>query len=48
VWQAEEIVRNAGAKDVTYVALKGAPHYLEGHRQEAMAVVADWLGKRFP
>jgi pimeloyl-ACP methyl ester carboxylesterase len=48
VWQAEEIVRNAGASDVTYVALKGAPHYLEGHRQEAMAVVADWLGKRFP
>ena len=48
VWQAEEIVKNAGAADVTYVALKGAPHYLEGHRQEAMAIVADWLGKRFP
>ena len=48
VWQAEEIVKNAGAMDVTYVALKGAPHYLEGHRREAMAIVADWLGKRFP
>ena len=48
VWQAEEIVRNAGAEDVTYVPMKGAPHYLEGHRQDAMATVADWLAKRFP
>jgi predicted alpha/beta-hydrolase family hydrolase len=48
VWQANEIVANAGADDVTYVELKGAPHYLEGHRQEAMAIVADWLSKRFP
>jgi alpha-beta hydrolase superfamily lysophospholipase len=48
VHQAEEIVRNAGAEDVTYVPMKGAPHYLEGHRQEAMATVADWLAKRFP
>jgi alpha-beta hydrolase superfamily lysophospholipase len=48
VWQAEEIVRNAGAADVTYVPMKGAPHYLEGHRREALAIVADWLEKRFP
>ena len=48
VWQAEEIVRNAGAEDVTYIAMKGAPHYLEGHRPEAMAHVAEWLAKRFP
>jgi alpha-beta hydrolase superfamily lysophospholipase len=48
VWQAEEIVANAGAEDVTYVAMKGAPHYLEGHRREALAAVADWLAKRFP
>jgi pimeloyl-ACP methyl ester carboxylesterase len=46
--QAKEIVDNAGAADKTYVELKGAPHYLEGHRQEALAVVADWLAKRFP
>ena len=46
--QAKEIVDNAGAADVTYVELKGAPHYLEGHRTEALAVVADWLAKRFP
>jgi hypothetical protein len=48
MWQAEEIVANAGASDVTYVPLKGAPHYLEGHRTEALAIVADWLAKRFP
>jgi pimeloyl-ACP methyl ester carboxylesterase len=48
VWQAEEIMRNAGAADITYVPMKGAPHYLEGHRQEALAIVADWLEKRFP
>lgn len=46
--QAEEIVANAGADDVTYVEMKGAPHYLEGHRQEAIAHVADWLAQRFP
>ena len=48
VWQAEEIVANAGATDITYVELKGAPHYLEGHRQEALMIVADWLANRFP
>ena len=48
VSQAMEIVDNAGASDKTYVEMKGAPHYLEGHRKEALAVVADWLAKRFP
>ena len=48
VWQAEEIVAKAGATDITYVELKGAPHYLEGHRQEALMIVADWLANRFP
>ena len=48
VWQAKEIVDAAGAEDVTYIEMKGAPHYLEGHRPEAMAHVADWLAKRFP
>ncbi len=46
--QAEEIVDNAGAVDKTYVEMKGAPHYLEGRRPEALAAVAEWLGKRFP
>ena len=48
VRQALEIVQNAGAADKTYVELKGAPHYLEGHRRDALRVVADWLGARFP
>jgi hypothetical protein len=48
VWQAKEIVGNAGAADTTYVELKGAPHYLEGHRREALAIVAEWLAARFP
>jgi pimeloyl-ACP methyl ester carboxylesterase len=48
VWQAKEIVENAGAADTTYVELKGAPHYLEGYRPQAMAIVADWMAKRFP
>jgi pimeloyl-ACP methyl ester carboxylesterase len=48
VRQATEIVANAGAEDVTYVPIEGAPHYLEGHRPEAMAIVADWIRARFP
>ena len=46
--QAEEIVAAAGADDVTYRPLRGAPHYLEGHRPEALAAVAEWIGARFP
>ena len=48
VWQAKAIVDNAGTADTTYVELKGAPHYLEGHRPEALNIVAEWLTKRFP
>jgi alpha-beta hydrolase superfamily lysophospholipase len=48
VWQAKEIVANAGADDVTYVEMKGAPHYLEGHRRAALDTVAEWLRARFP
>jgi pimeloyl-ACP methyl ester carboxylesterase len=48
VWQAQEIVAAAGADDVTYVEMPGAPHYLEGHRREALATVAEWIGRRFP
>jgi alpha-beta hydrolase superfamily lysophospholipase len=46
--QAKQIAESAGATDTTYVELTGAPHYLEGHRPEALAVVADWLAARFP
>jgi alpha-beta hydrolase superfamily lysophospholipase len=48
VHQAKEIVANAGATDTTYVEMKGAPHYLEGHRPEALSIVADWLAERYP
>jgi predicted alpha/beta-hydrolase family hydrolase len=48
LWQAKEIVDAAGADDVTYVEMKGAPHYLEGHRRDAMAHVEQWLRERFP
>ena len=46
--QAMEIVDRSGAADTTYVEIKGAPHYLEGHRPEALRIVAEWLAKRFP
>jgi len=46
--QALDIVAASGAKDSTYVELPGAPHYLEGHRPEAMRIVAEWMAKRFP
>ena len=46
--QAREIAAAAGSDDVTYVEMKGAPHYLEGHRPEAIHIVADWIAARFP
>ena len=48
VRQAQEIVANSGAADKTYLEMKGAPHYLEGHRVEALAAVAEWIRARFP
>jgi alpha-beta hydrolase superfamily lysophospholipase len=46
--QARAIADAAGSDDVTYEEIAGAPHYLEGHRPEAMAIVADWIRARFP
>ena len=46
--QAREIADASGSDDVTFHELNGAPHYLEGHRPEAMALVAEWIAKRFP
>ena len=48
LYQAEEIVAGSGAADSTYLEMKGAPHYLEGHRIEALAAVAEWIAQRFP
>lgn len=47
LWQAREVRDRAGSEDVTYHELAGAPHYLEGHRTPAMALVADWIRERF-
>ena len=46
--QAREIRDAAGAADVTYQELQGAPHYLEGHRRPALELTVDWLRARFP
>lgn len=48
VHQAKEIVAAAGADDVTYIEMKGALHYLEGDRPDALRHVADWLDARYP
>lgn len=46
--QARGIRDAAGSDDVTYHELKGAPHYLEGHRRQAMDLCAEWLRARYP
>ena len=48
VRQALEIRDQAGAEDVAYHQLTGAPHYLEGHRRPAMELTASWLAERYP
>lgn len=48
LWQAREIRDAAGADDVSYRELAGAPHYLEGHRPAALALVVEWLRARYP
>ena len=47
VHQAKAIRDASGSDDVTYHELKGAPHYFEGYRVEAMELVADWIKQRF-
>lgn len=44
--QAQAIRDASGADDCTYVTIPGAPHYLEGHRVEALTTVIDWLRTR--
>jgi alpha-beta hydrolase superfamily lysophospholipase len=48
VRQALEIRDAAGSDDVSYEAIKGAPHYLEGHRPAVMELVASWIARRYP
>ncbi len=47
VREALEIRDAAGAEDLTYLEMKGALHYLDGSRREAMAAVVEWLNARF-
>ncbi|MCU1453113.1 MAG: hypothetical protein JWN46_1259 [Acidimicrobiales bacterium] len=46
--QAEAARDAAGAADVTYHELTGAPHYLQGHRRAAAELIVSWLGERLP
>lgn len=46
--QARQIRDQSGSDDVSYHEIEGAPHYLEGHRPQAMELVSDWLRARFP
>jgi len=46
--QARAIRAACASPDVEYHELKGAPHYLEGRRPEAMELTASWLRARFP
>jgi pimeloyl-ACP methyl ester carboxylesterase len=46
--QAQAIHEASGAADKTYAEIKGAAHYLHGHRREAMGLVVDWLRSRVP
>jgi hypothetical protein len=48
VRQAQEIFDNLAAPDKTFHRLPRAPHYLEGHRREAMDLVIAWLEARYP
>jgi len=46
--QARDMRDRAGSDDLAYHELKGAPHYLEGHRRPAMEIAAEWLREHFP
>jgi len=46
--QARSMAEACGADDRTYEELAGAPHYLHGHRREAMDLLVDWLRDRVP
>jgi alpha-beta hydrolase superfamily lysophospholipase len=48
VREAQEIHAASGSSDATYAELKGASHYLDGRRREAMDLVVDWLRARVP
>ena len=45
--QADEIAAASGAEDLTSQRLVGAPHYLQGHRRAASALMVRWLADRY-
>ena len=46
--QSHAIRDAAGSDDISYHALVGATHYLEGRRREAMDLCVEWLRARYP
>jgi hypothetical protein len=46
--QAREIAAASGSDDTSYTEIAGAPHYLHGHRRDALGLVVDWLRSRVP
>ncbi len=44
--QARAVRDASGSDDVTYEEIKGAPHYLHGHRVGACETIVDWLKAR--
>jgi pimeloyl-ACP methyl ester carboxylesterase len=46
--EARAIFDSSGATDKTFLEMKGALHYLEGDRPEALRLVSEWLDARFP
>jgi pimeloyl-ACP methyl ester carboxylesterase len=45
--EAVDIYEASGASDKTLLEIKGAPHYLEGFRPQALQMVINWLATRF-
>jgi alpha-beta hydrolase superfamily lysophospholipase len=44
--QARALGEVSGAADVTYEEIRGATHYLAGHRREVLDLVVSWLRRR--
>ena len=45
--QARAIHDASGAADKTYLEIKGASHYLDGRRREALDLIIDWCRSRY-
>jgi hypothetical protein len=45
--QAQAMYEASGAEDKTYLEVKGAAHYLEGRRRDALEPIIDWCKSRW-